>query len=176
MNKFLYKTLILYSFLFFLTAYLSAFETMNIWRHSEIADKNSVFLDIGLAPLTFDNLDFPILPADIRIEYLPPFPLPFSLGAFFKTPHPNLKSFGLRAAYHFDLLDDDVTDLYFVYSFDLGFLRNDLLLEYNDTTVEKHLYDFRVGIRRFFGQWLGLVVETGFKFESIIFLLSIKIN
>jgi len=173
--NFFKKTLILTSFFFFLAACLSALETMNIWRHSEIAGKNSIFCDVGLAPLTFDDLDFPILPADIRIEYLPPFPLPFSLGVFFKTPHPNFKSFGLRGAYHFDLLDD-VTDLYFVYSFDFGYMRNDLLLEYNDTPVEKHLYDFRVGVRRFFGQWLGLVVETGFKFESVIFLLSIKIN
>jgi len=169
------KIITMFSFLFFSVARLPALESMNIWRHSEIAGKNSIFCDIGLAPLTFDNLDFPILPADIRLEYLPPLPLPFSLGVFFKTPHPNFKSFGLRSAYHLDLLDD-VTDLYFVYSFDFGFLRNDLLIEYDDTPVEKHLYDFRVGIRRFFGQWLGLVIETGFKFESVIFLLSMKIN
>jgi hypothetical protein len=169
------KIFILASCLFLFTAALHAFEVMNVWRHSEIAGKNSVFCDIGLAPLAFDGLDFPILPADIRIEYLPPFPLPVSFGFFFKTPHPNLKSFGLRSAYHFDLLDD-VTDFYFVYSFDFGFLRNDLLIEYDDTPANKYLYDFRIGVRRFFGQGIGLVVETGFHFESIIFLLSIKIN
>jgi hypothetical protein len=173
--KYFSKIFILSSFLLLITAALPALEVMNVWRHSEIAGKNSLFCDIGLAPLTFDGFDFPILPADIRIDYMPPFPLPISLGFFFKTPHPNFKSFGLRSAYHFDLLDD-VTDLYFVYSFDFGFLRNDLLLEYNDAPVEKHLYDFRIGIRRFFGQWIGLVVETGFHFESVIFLLSIKIN
>jgi len=173
--KIFYKTTLIFLSLFFSAAALQAFELMNVWRHSEIAGKNSIFCDIGLAPILFDNLDFPSFPADIRIEYLPPLPLPFSVGAFFKTPQPNLKSFGLRAAYHFDLLDE-VTDLYFVYSFDLGFLRNDLLIEYDDTEVEKHLYDFRVGIRRFFGQWLGLVIETGFKLESVILLLSIKIN
>jgi len=166
------KIALIFFLLFFSVASLPA---LNLWRHSEIADKNSVFLDIGLAPILFDNIEFPTIPADIRIEYLPPLPLPFSVGAFLKTPKPNLNSFGFRGAYHFNLLDD-VTDLYFVYSYDLGFLRNDELIKYNDAPVEKHLYDFRVGIRRFFGQQLGLVLETGFKFESIIFLLSIKIN
>ncbi|MDR2941710.1 MAG: hypothetical protein LBV17_03865 [Treponema sp.] len=173
--NFFYKIFILSFFLSFASARLHALEVMNIWRHSEIAGKNSLFCDIGLAPLVFDGLDFPILPVDIRLEYMPPLPLPFSIGIFLKTPNPNLNSFGIRGAYHFDLLDD-VTDLFIVYSFDFGFLRNDLLLEYNDTPVDKHFYDFRIGVRRFFGQWLGLVVETGFKFESIIFLLSIKIN
>jgi len=176
--KFLFK-LFFFSFLSaFFAAPLPALEVMNIWRHSEIAGKNSVFCDIGLAPFVFKDFDFAeinALPLDIRIEYLPPLPLPFSLGVFFKTPYPNLKSFGFRGAYHFDLLDD-VTDLYVVYSFDLGFLRNDLLVEFDDTPVEKYRYDFRIGLRRFFGQWFGLVIETGFHFESLIILLSIKIN
>jgi len=172
------KFLIKYFFILFLftvSSRLPALDFMNIWRHSVIADKNSVFCDTGLAPFVFGESDFPILPLDIRIEYLPPFPLPISLGAFFKTPHPNLKSYGLRSAYHFDLLDD-LTDFYIVYSFDFGYLRNELLLEYNDTPVNKYLFDFRVGLRRFFGQWFGLVIETGFHFESVIILLSIKIN
>jgi len=176
--KFFYKFFFLSSLSVFFTAPLPALEVMNIWRHSEIANKNSVFCDIGLAPFVFEGFDLAdvhVLPLDVRLEYLPPLPLPFSLGVFFKTPYPNLKSFGVRGAYHFDLLDD-VTDLYVVYSHDFGFLRNDLLVEYGDTPVEKYIYDFRVGIRRFFGQWFGLVVETGFHFESLIVLLSIKIN
>jgi len=174
----LFKLFLASSILFFAAASSPAFEAMNVWRHSEIAGKNSVFCDIGLSPFFFEGFDlseYSVLPVDIRIEYFPPFPLPFSLGAFFKTPNPNLKSFGLRGAYHFDLLDD-VTDFYVVYSFDFGFLRNDLLIEYNDSPAEKQFYDFRIGVRRFFGQWFGLVIETGFHFESLIVLLSIKIN
>jgi len=160
------------------TLSLPALEVMNIWRHSEIANKNSVFCDIGMAPFVFEGFDLSdisVLPVDIRLEYFPPIPLPFSLGFFFKTPYPNLKSFGLRGAYHFDLLDD-VTDFYIVYSHDFGFLRNDLLIEYGDSPVDEYLFDFRIGFRRFFGQWFGLAVETGFHFESVIVLLSIKIN
>jgi len=164
----------LLSALLFLSASLQALDLMNVWRHSEIADKNSVFCDIGTA-FYFENFEFKFLPVEIRLDYMPPLPLPFSLGVFMYTPYPNLKSFGTRAGYHFDLLDD-VTDFYVVYVFDFGFLRNDTLVKYKDTPVDKHLYDFRAGVRRFFSQRIGLVVESGFHFESVIIMLSIKIN
>jgi hypothetical protein len=170
-----YFRILFLSLLLFSSSAAFSLEIMNFWRHSEAAGKNSVFADIGLAPLTFEDLDFPILPMDIRVEYMPPVPLPFSVGVFFITPNPNFKSFGARLGYHFDLLDH-LTDFYFVYSLDFGFLRNDILEEYNDAPVEARWYDFRLGVRRFFGPWIGIAVETGFKFESIIFLLSIKIN
>jgi len=154
---------------------LFALDLVNIWRHSEIAGKNSVFCDIGVAPIVFDNLEFNVLPIDIRIEYFPPLPLPLAAGIFLKTPNPNLKSFGFRLAYHFDTFDP-FTDLYFVYSHDFGYLRNELLIQYNDKPVEFYKYDFRVGVRRFFDSWFGLAIESGFHFESVIIMLSIKIN
>jgi hypothetical protein len=150
-------------------------DLINVWRHSEIAGKNSVFCDIGLSPIMFDDLQLNVLPVDLRAEFFPPIPIPFAFGIFMKTPNPNLKSFGLRIAYHFDVLDS-VTDLYAVYSHDFGYLRNELLIQYNDTPVEEYKYDFRIGVRRFFDSWIGLAVETGFHFESIIIMLSIKIN
>jgi len=165
---------IFFSFLF-LAPDLPAWDLINVWRHSEIAEKNSVFCDIGLAPVKFDDLRLNFLPFDIRFEYFPPLPLPLSLGVFIKSPNPNLKSFGCRLSYHFDLFDP-VTDLYLVYSYDFGYLRNDLLIEYNDTPADLYKYDFRVGVRRFFDSWLGLAVETGFHLESVILMLSIKIN
>jgi hypothetical protein len=168
--------------IFFFIAFFSLFasncfslDLINIWRHSEIAGKNSVFCDVGLAPVMFDDIQLAFLPVDIRIEYLPPIPLPLSIALFLKTPYPNLKSFGLRAAYHFDLLDS-FTDFYVAYSYDFGYLRNDLLIQYNDVPVDFLLYDFRIGVRRFFDSLLGISVETGFHFESVIFLLSLKIN
>jgi len=153
---------------------------MNFWRHPEIAGRNSVFADIGIAPVMFDGFvknfeNFNFLPFDIRVEYFPPLPLPFSFGIFAKTPNPNLKSFGLRAAYHFGLFGR-LTDFYLAYSFDLGFFRNRILAEYNDAPAPVNFFDFRVGVRRFFGPLIGVAVETGFKFESVIFLVSIKIN
>jgi len=172
------KFVLIYLFLLLSAVSLPALDGINLWRHSEIADKNSVFADVALAPFmldNFDNFEFNALPVEVRIDWLPPLPLPFSAGIFFKTPYPNLKSFGIRFAYHFDLLDP-LTDLYFAYVFDFGFIRNRILAEYNDSPVSVYWHDFRLGVRRFFGSRLGLAVETGFKFESIIFLLSIKIN
>jgi len=165
--------------LFFLAFVLSAqrpsaMDLVNIWRHSEIAGKNSVFCDIALAPLPFEDFSFDVVPLELRVEYFPPLPLPFAVGFFFKTPNPNFKSFGLRASYHLDLFVPNL-DLYVVYHYDFGYLRNDLLEEYQDETVENYYYDFRVGVRYFFG-FLGLSLETGFHFESIIIMLSIKIN
>jgi len=154
--------------------FLSSLDLINVWRHSEIADKNSVFFDLAAAPFLFEDFKPEVIPMELRLEYFPPFPLPFAVGLFFKTPNPNLRSFGVRASYHFDVFDP-YTDLYFVYSHDFGYLRNDLLLEYNDVPVDPFYYDFRVGVRRFFG-FLGLSLETGFHFESIIVMLSIKIN
>jgi len=162
----------------FVSAFLvcaAALPALNLWRHPEIAEKNSIFADAGLSPLVFDGLEFPILPLELRLDYLPPLPLPFSVGLFFKTPHPNLKSFGTRAAYHFDL-NDSKTDLYLVYVFDAGFIRNDILQKYNDDPVQIHYYDFRAGVRYFFGRVVGIAIESDFKTGGIIILLSAKLH
>ena len=172
--KFL-KAAIFCSLLFFPLPDLHALDVINLWRHPEIAGKNSLFVDIGAAPLMFSDFEFNVVPLDIRVDWLPPLPLPVFVGAFLKTPNPNLKSFGLRAGYHIDIYSPS-TDLYLVYSFDFGFVRNALLIEYNDTPAPVNFYDFRIGIRQFFGSLFGVAVETGFKFESIVILLSLKIN
>jgi hypothetical protein len=101
--------------------------------------------------------------------------LPVSLGAYVRVPDPNLKSFGLRAAYHIDLRNPRL-DLYFLYRFDLGFLRNNLLIEYGDEAQDRYYYDFRVGIRYLTGLYIALALETDFKFQGINFGVSIKIN
>jgi len=154
---------------------LSSLDLINIWRHSETAGKNSLFVDVAAAPVMFDDLQLNVLPVELRVEYLPPLPLPFAVGVFMKTPNPNLKSFGFRLSYHFDVFDP-LTDLYLAYSHDLGYLRNDLLTEYNDTPVEFLKFDFRIGVRRFLDSWFAFAIETGFHFESLIIMLSIKIN
>jgi hypothetical protein len=162
--------------LFFTCAGLQAFDIFTVFLHSEIAGKNSVFADVGIAPFVFKELEFNVLPLDVRVEYMPPVPLPFSLGLFLKTPSPNFKSFGARLGYHFNIAAlDRLTDLYVVYSYDFGFLRSGILEEHNDTPVPAHWYDFRFGARHFFRSRYGVAVETGFKFQDIIFLVSIKI-
>jgi len=159
---------------FLISPALHAFDALSILFHSETVGKNSIFIDVGPAPLTFRPVSFPLLPLDIRIEYLPPFRLPFSFGIFMKTPNPNLKSFGMRIGYHFNLLD--LVDLFLVYHHDFGYFRNKILVKYRDTPVRVNFFDFRFGFRYFFiKSRIGIAVESGFKFQDVIFLLSIKI-
>jgi hypothetical protein len=164
---------IIFLFLVF-QAEARAFEIMNVWRHPEIAEKNSVFADAGV-PIMFEEPHFSVLPVDLRADYMLPLPYPFSAGIFLKTPNPNLKSFGVRFGYHFDVFDP-LTDVYVVWSFNCGFILTDVLAYYNDSPAPVHFFDFRAGFRRFITPWLGVCVETGFKLESVCISLSFKLN
>jgi hypothetical protein len=147
---------------------------LDLWRYPEAADKHALFFDVKFASLSFSEgfiLSYP----EFSLDYLLPFRFPLSLGVYFKTPDPNLKSFGARAAYHIDIRDPN-TDLYFLYVFDLGFLRNDLLEEYGDEKQQLRLYDFRVGVRRLFGKFFCLTLETDYHFSGINIGVSIKLN
>jgi hypothetical protein len=155
----------------FLPPSLGAFD---VWSHPEAAGKNSLFLDVHAAAVSFKNgFTAGLDSLEFQLDYLPPLPLPFFVGAFLKTPNPNLKSFGPRIGYHFDVLDRK-TDLYFFYRFDFGFVRNPRLLEYGDTEQPYYNYDFRFGVRRVFNRYLDLVIESGFKFSGFSFGLSFK--
>jgi hypothetical protein len=158
----------------FISANLFSFDLLSVFLHSEIAPKNALFADAGLPPLVFKDLEFSALPLDIRIEYMLPLPVPLSFGLFLKTPNPNFKSFGARIGYHLNVLDPS-TDFYVVYSYDFGFLRKDILEKYGDTAVPVHWYDFRFGARHYFKSRFGVAVETGFKFQDVILLVSIKV-
>jgi hypothetical protein len=148
---------------------------LDLWRHPESAEKNALFVDVGFSSLSFSEGVLFGLPLEIRFDYLLPVPLPVSAGAFFKTPYPNLKSFGARVGYHLDIRDPK-TDLYAVYVFDFGFIRNDLLKEYGDEEQPVHYYDFRIGVRRLFGSFFCAAVETDFKIFGLLLMLSIKIH
>jgi len=169
------KIIFLSSFIL-ISANLYSFDFLDIFLHSEIASKNSIFADVGLAPFVFKDMEFNVLPLDIRLEYMLPIPLPVSFGLFMKTPDPNFKSFGTRIGYHFNLSSlDRFSDIYVVYSFDFGFLRKDILEKHDDTPVPIHWYDFRFGARHFFRSRYGVAVESDFKFKSLVFLVSIKV-
>ena len=159
--------------LFFSAVKLFAFD-INFWRHPEIAEKDSIFVEAGI-PVILHEPEIIFLPLDIRIDYMLPLFFPLSAGAFFQTPYPNFKSFGLRLGYHIDI-NSPQTDLYFVYSFNFGFLLSEPLIYHNDTPPPVYFYDFRLGVRHFFDTRFGLVIETGHKLESILILLSIKLN
>jgi hypothetical protein len=146
---------------------------LDFWQFPEGAERYALFLDIKAASLSFKDgfgTYYPELCADVL-----PFPLPLSIGAFIKMPDPNLKSFGVRAGYHLNL-GDEFTDLYVLYAFDFGFIRNDLLTRYGDEKQTPRYYDFRIGVRRIFGTFFCLVLETDFKSKGITVGVSIKVN
>jgi len=175
-----YKTFIFSILLFFSASGLRALEAFNIWRHPEVAEKNSVFVESGIQ-IVFpkegfnDKTEYKILPLFFRLDYMLPIELPFGVGVFFYTPAPNFKSFGVRGSYHIDLRDP-LLDVYFLYSFNCGFLLKPLLARYNDTPPTPRFFDYRLGLRRFFGSSLGFSIETGFRLESVFISLSVKLN
>ena len=160
----------------FLFVPVTAF-SVSLYTHPEIAEANSIFFNLRIADVSLEG-DFNFLLLNGSVDYMPPLPLPFSLGAFALLPSasgPNLKRFGLRAAYHVDL-ENERLDLYAFYSFDFGWLRNDDLVSVGDTPVEMIFYDFRIGIRFFFNANIGLFAESGYKFKSADLGLSVKLN
>jgi hypothetical protein len=162
-------------FFFLLAVCLSApLFPFDVWSRPEAAEKNSLFLDAHAAALSFTG-GFSAGPDTLFVtaDYLLPVDLPFSLGAYFKAPNPNLKSFGLRLAYHIDI-DNSKTDLYVLYAFDLGFMRNNLLEAYGDEKQEVRYYDFRAGVRRLFGKYFCLSLETAYKLSGITAGISVK--
>ncbi|MDR2661833.1 MAG: hypothetical protein LBC31_02415 [Treponema sp.] len=160
-------------FVFLLLAAASAGNALDLWQYPEMADRNALFTG-GFAAEFSVTEGFALPPPEFYLDYLLPAGLPVSLGAYFVTPRPNLTSFGLRAAYHIDLGNENV-DLYALYVFDLGFLRSDTLRRYGDEARELRYYDFRAGVRRRFGRFVCLTVETGFKLQSVRFGISVKL-
>jgi len=167
--------LLILLFLLAISSNAFSFNQGNLWHlHPEIADVNSMFFEVGVS-FVFKDIEFVYFPLNLRFDYMLPFVLPISAGIFMDTPYPNLKHFGTRIAFHINI-DNPLTDIYILHAFDFGFIRNPLLEKYNDTPVVARFFDFRVGVRRFFGQRIGLAIETGYHFESVILSLSIKIN
>jgi hypothetical protein len=150
----------------------AALPALDFWQNPEPAEPGTIFFDVRGASLRFKG-GFSFVP-ELGADFLLPVGFPLSAGAYFKMPEPNLKSFGVRAAYHINL-GSDITDLYVLYVFDFGFIRNDLLVQYGDEKQEIHFWDFRVGVRRLFGKSIALILETDYKFQGITAGISLKL-
>ena len=157
-----------------LAAGLLPVRAIDVWRYPEAADKNSLFVNVKFFSLMFAEEPFSFYLPEFSVDWLPPFFVPISIGAFLKTPDPNLDSFGTRLAYHVNL-GDAKTDLYVLYVFDLGFTRNDALVEYGGVERPVYFYDFRAGVRRLFGSFVCLTLETEFKARGFSLGITAKI-
>jgi hypothetical protein len=157
-----------------LAAGLRPARAVDVWRYPAAADKNSLFVNVRFFSLMFTDEPFSFYLPEFSVDWLPPFFVPVSVGAFFKTPAPNLDSFGTRLAYHVNL-GDTKTDLYFLYVFDLGFIRNETLAEYGGEERPVYYYDFRAGVRRLFGPFVCLTLETEFKARGFSLGITAKL-
>jgi hypothetical protein len=149
---------------------------LNLWRHPEAAEENAVFAGLTFAELA-SGTGFTGGKKSLRLyaDWLLPVLLPLSAGAYLAAPDPNLKSFGLRLAWHIDIPDPRM-DLYFLYVFDMGFLRNDILEEYGDEKQPFRKYDFRAGLRYGIGKYVFLCLETTHKLSGLAAGLSLKLH
>jgi hypothetical protein len=160
------KHIILTLFLIIATATLHAYDL-----YPQAAPKHAFILSTNFAQVSWTEGFSAYLP-EFTIDYVQPFYIPLSVGFFLKTPNPNLKSFGLRVAYHINT-NIKPLDLYLAYVFDFGFLRNQTLSAHGDTPVVPRFWDFRAGIRYEF-RAIGLYIETGFKLQSLNLGISLR--
>jgi hypothetical protein len=151
----------------------STLPAADLWLYPEAAEESALYAGVFSPSLSFTE-GFSLRPPDLFFDFVLPIGLPFSLGAFMEAPEPNLKHFGFRAAYHINI-GDPKTDLFFLYVFDAGFIRNDLLIAYNDTPVDSRYYDFRAGVRRLFGSSAALCIETAYYLSGLRFGLAVKL-
>ena len=146
---------------------------IDLWQHPEAAERNSLFAGAMAPQIVIDGFDLLITP-HFTLDYMLPVHLPISFGAFIKTPSPNLNSFGARFAYHINL-DRPGTNLYFMYVFDFGFIRNDILERYGDERRPVRFFDFRAGLRQRLNHFLFIQIESDFQFRGIFLGLSVKV-
>ena len=161
-------------FVFYFAAAAAALPAFDLWQHPEAAERNSLFASASGPALSISGGFELQLAPQFSLDYMLPVRYPFSLGAFFKTPSPNLKSFGARIAYHINL-DEARTNAYFLYVFDFGFIRNDLLARYDDERQPFRFFDFRFGLRRRINHFLFIQIESDFQFQGIVLGLSAKL-
>ena len=157
-----------------LVAAAATLPAFDLWQHPESAERNSLFVTAAGPEISIsDGFEFQLVP-QFTFDYMLPFRFPLSLGTFFKTPSPNLKSFGARIAYHINL-DQQKTNLYVLYVFDFGFIRNDLLQRYGDERQPLRFFDFRIGLRRRINHFLFIQIESDFQFQGIVLGISAKL-
>jgi hypothetical protein len=148
----------------------SAAFSFDIWRHPEMAEKETVFVGGFAASFSFAELDaffdsFEFSP-EFFLDFMLPLPLPFSFGLstdFFK---PDSLSVGCRAGYHVNFDDPDL-DAYVLYAVKFEFVQD---------TLAVLRWSPAIGARRRFGSFFCVNLEAGFMPAVFLVGLSIKLN
>jgi hypothetical protein len=156
------KLLFTFSFILF----IGSLQALDFWQYPEMADRESFFA--GAFAVTFspsyDNY-FEFRKPEIYADYLLGIGIPVSIGISARAFESGYFAIGFRPGYHINL-GLEKYDLYLLYTFDLLFQGEYTYLEYGG----------RAGIRRLFGRFFCLHIETGHKFETVNIGVSIKLN
>jgi len=161
------RFLLIFLFLFAFSFTLYAFD---VWQYPEAADKGSIFAGLFAAFFAFDftdpaNSQFGFDYPEIYLDYILPVGLPFSLGVSFDSFRVDQYGFGVRPGYHVNF-DVPNLDVYAMYSVDFDISTSKMILDHGP----------RLGLRYIFFNLVCLTVETGYRFQSINFGLSLRLN
>lgn len=168
MSRFINKRFFSLSFL--LLAFSSSAQAFDVWQYPQSADKGSIFAGVFAATFSFDfsdpvNSEFVFDYPDFYVDCVLPIGLPFSLGLSFDSFRVDQYGLGLRPAYHINL-DAPNVDVYAMYSLDLDISKSSMILDHG----------LRLGLRYIFYDLFCFNVETGYRFQSVNFGISLKLH
>jgi hypothetical protein len=157
----------LLSFLFVVVLPVSSFD---LWQYSVAADKGTIFAGVFAANFAFDfnnppDSKFSFDHPDFYIDYILPVGLPFSLGLSLDSLHTDQYGFGVRPGYHINF-DVPNLDIYIMYTTDVDISKTKMVLDHG----------VRLGLRYVFNDLFCVCVETGYRFERLLFGVSVKLN
>jgi len=160
----------LFIFTFLILLAVNGF-SIDIWQHPEMAEKNTIFAG-GFAAVfsfsytSFGDYRFGFSSPKIFLDLMLPLPLPFSLGFSTGLLESGKFGAGARLGYHINFNDPNL-DVYALYQVQLEFIEN----------ISAELEWFpAIGVRRKFGDFFCLNLETGFAGKSLLIGFSIKLN
>jgi hypothetical protein len=164
------KILLLFIILFLFVNIQSVF-SFDIWQNPEMAEKHTIFVGGFVASFAYSYTQlgafkFGLSTPRLFFDLMLPLALPFSFGLSAGILESETLGAGLRAGYHINFNDPNL-DIYALYVFNLEFVE--------DTSAKIEWYP-AIGIRRKFGSFFCLNIETGFGGKSLLIGFSIKLN
>jgi hypothetical protein len=145
---------------------------IDFWQYPETAEKHSIFASVFFVSFSIEDFikspslvdSFSSIYPGFCLDYTLPL-LPLSVGVTCNAVNPEITSFGLRPAYHINF-NLEKLDVYFLYVVTVSFAGESEYIEYSPG----------IGVRRLFGRYLFLCIETGYKFSAVFFGVAIKLN
>ena len=145
-------------------------KAIDFWQYPEMAERNSIF--VGFSPVTFSfarGSPSRSVHPEVYIDYMLPIGFPLSVGISGRFFSSELWGIGIRPAYHINFEDENL-NIYIMYT---------LKADFGKINGEDFIYlewGAGVGIRRRFGRFFCLMIETGFRLQTINIGIAVKLN